>query len=270
MLEEVAERLRRHDAQVEAEPVARDDRRLRVALRRDVDDPRQAREVAGQLGGIGRARDDVEVAERLLAPPHRPGLRDARSPPAARAAPRRPPAPRAGRRRAGAGPVSGLSAWNASAGEDLLLALRARARQASRSRSDSAAALSSSSVSTPSSLPDARRGLRPEARQLHEEDDLGRDAGLASSSAPAISPISTISTIFSSIVLPMPCSSFARPSSASCATEPDVSRIARGRAAVRDDAERVLRPRARAGRRGGRTGRRRRRCGGSAATPAMI
>jgi hypothetical protein len=45
-----------------------------------------------------------------------------------------------------------------------------------------------------------------------------------------ISPISTISTIFSSIVLPMPCSSFAFPSSASCATEPDVSRT---RAAAR-------------------------------------
>ncbi len=45
-----------------------------------------------------------------------------------------------------------------------------------------------------------------------------------------ISPISTISTIFSSIVLPMPCSSFARPSSASWATEPAVSRT---RAAAR-------------------------------------
>jgi hypothetical protein len=41
----------------------------------------------------------------------------------------------------------------------------------------------------------------------------------------SISPSSTIWTIFSSIVLPIPCSSFARPSSASCATEPDVSRI---------------------------------------------
>ena len=40
-----------------------------------------------------------------------------------------------------------------------------------------------------------------------------------------ISPPSTIWTIFSSIVLPIHWSSFARPSSASCATEPDVSRI---------------------------------------------
>src|SRR5689334_23974584 len=40
-----------------------------------------------------------------------------------------------------------------------------------------------------------------------------------------ISPSSTTSTIFASIVLPMPCSSFALPSSASCATDDGVSRI---------------------------------------------
>ena len=40
-----------------------------------------------------------------------------------------------------------------------------------------------------------------------------------------ISPSETTSTIFASIVLPIPCSSFARPSSASCATDADVSRI---------------------------------------------
>ena len=41
----------------------------------------------------------------------------------------------------------------------------------------------------------------------------------------SIVPVSTIWTIFSSIVLPIPCSSFARPSSASWAIDPDVSRI---------------------------------------------
>src|SRR5436190_720358 len=40
-----------------------------------------------------------------------------------------------------------------------------------------------------------------------------------------ISPSSTTCTIFSSIVFPIPCSSLARPSSASCATELPVSRI---------------------------------------------
>ena len=55
----------------------------------------------------------------------------------------------------------------------------------------------------------------------------------------SISPCSTIWTIFSSIVLPIPCSSFARPSSASCATEPDVSRILRRGAAVGEHAKRL-------------------------------
>jgi hypothetical protein len=41
----------------------------------------------------------------------------------------------------------------------------------------------------------------------------------------SISPFSTISTIFSSIVLPIPDSSLALPSTASCAIEPPVSRI---------------------------------------------
>ena len=40
-----------------------------------------------------------------------------------------------------------------------------------------------------------------------------------------ISPSSTTSTIFASIVLPIPCSAFAFPSSASCATDDGVSRI---------------------------------------------
>src|SRR5207302_4181720 len=41
VLEQVAVRLRRDDAQVEAQAVVRDDRRLRVALRGDLGDPAQ-------------------------------------------------------------------------------------------------------------------------------------------------------------------------------------------------------------------------------------
>ena len=41
----------------------------------------------------------------------------------------------------------------------------------------------------------------------------------------SMSPVSTTSTIFASIVLPMSGSSFARPSSASSATDEAVSRI---------------------------------------------
>src|SRR5690348_15020241 len=54
----------------------------------------------------------------------------------------------------------------------------------------------------------------------------------------SIVPVSTIWTIFSSIVLPIPCSSFARPFSASSAIEPEVSRIrvaARRYARTRND-----------------------------------
>src|SRR6202008_4697212 len=58
VLEQVAERLRWDDAEVEAKTVARDDRRLRVSLRDDLDDPFEAGEVRSQLGGLRRARDD--------------------------------------------------------------------------------------------------------------------------------------------------------------------------------------------------------------------
>ena len=56
----------------------------------------------------------------------------------------------------------------------------------------------------------------------------------------SISPVSTIWTIFSSIVLPIPGSSFARPSSASCAIEPRVLAHPLRRPAVGDHAERRL------------------------------
>ena len=98
-----------------------------------------------------------------------------------------------------------------------------------RSRSDSAAALSSSSVSTPSSFQMRAAVFGPRPGSFMKRTTSGGTPAFFFVSA-SISPISTISTIFSSIVLPMPCSSFARPSSASWATEPDVSRT---RAAAR-------------------------------------
>ena len=65
VLEQVAVALGRHDAQVEAVAVVRDDRRLRRPLRRDVHDPAQLREVVDQRGRVVRRRDDVEVAHGL-------------------------------------------------------------------------------------------------------------------------------------------------------------------------------------------------------------
>ncbi len=176
VLEEVAERLRRNDAQVEAVPVVRDDRRLRVALRSDVDDPAEAREMPGQVGRIRRARDDVEIAERLLPAPHRPRLRhvDRRG----QLAQRRDDRLHRGQTRAEEVPP-GLRVLRLERErvEDLLLALRPEPGERPQllplggglqlvERLDAELA------------PDPRGGLRPEAGEPHEEDDLGRDAGL--------------------------------------------------------------------------------------------
>ena len=76
VLEQVAVRLGWDDAEVEAEPVVRDHRRLRVALRDDVRDPVELREVVDQRRRVGRGSDDVEVAERLTAAANRAGLGD--------------------------------------------------------------------------------------------------------------------------------------------------------------------------------------------------
>src|SRR5437763_3737980 len=176
VLEKVAERLGRDDAQVEAMPVARDDRRLRVPLRRDVDDPAQAREMPGQVGGIRRARDDVEVAERLLPAPHRPRLRDCDR--RRQLAQRRDD--RLHRRQARSEEVAprlrtlGLIRERR---ENLLLALRPEAGERPQLLAFRGCLelLERLDAKLP---PDPGCRLRPQARQLHEEDDLGRDAGL--------------------------------------------------------------------------------------------
>ena len=176
MLEEVAERLGRDDAEVEAETVARDDRRLRVPVRGNVDDPAQVREVLRQLGRLGRARHDVEVAERLLPAPHRPGLRDGYG---RRQLPQRRD-DRLHRRQACAEQVPprlGALGLVCERGENLLLALRPKAGQRPQPLG-LGRGLELVEGLDAELAPDAGRGLRPEPRQLHEEDDLGRDACL--------------------------------------------------------------------------------------------
>ncbi len=105
-----------------------------------------------------------------------------------------------------------------------------------RRRSCSAAARSSASVETPSSCQIllAVFGPSPGSRMKATTSAGMRPRRLATAS---ISPVSTIWTIFSSIVLPIPCSSFARPSRASCAIEPPVSRDTLRRPAVGEDAK---------------------------------
>ena len=76
VLQQVAVALRRHDAQVEAQPVVRDDRRLGRALGGDVDHPAKRAEVVDERLRVGRRRDDVEVAHRLAHAARRAGERD--------------------------------------------------------------------------------------------------------------------------------------------------------------------------------------------------
>ena len=119
--------------------------------------------------------------------------------------------------------MSGFSALNASAFR-IFSSVFAPSPARPRSRSPSAAAFSSASVVTPSSfqIRAAVFGPRPGSRM--KSTTSGGTAAFFFPSA-SISPVSTIWTIFSSIVLPIPGSSFALPSSASCATEPAVSRM---------------------------------------------
>ena len=66
VVEQVAVRLGRDDAEVEAQAVARDHRRLRPALGDDLVDPRELREVVDQRDRVGGRGDDVEVPHLLL------------------------------------------------------------------------------------------------------------------------------------------------------------------------------------------------------------
>ena len=105
----------------------------------------------------------------------------------------------------------------------------------------SAAAFSSASVVSPSSCQRRAAVFGPSPGRCMKSTTSGGTCALRLVSA-SISPVSTIWTIFSSIVLPIPGSSFARPSSASCAIEPAFSRTrcaARRYAITRNDASPV-------------------------------
>ena len=98
-----------------------------------------------------------------------------------------------------------------------------------RSCPASAAALSASTVVIPSSCQMRRAVFGPSPGSRMNVATSGGTSALRLVSA-CISPSLTTSTIFPSIVLPIPCRPFALPSSASCATDAGVSRI---RAAAR-------------------------------------
>ena len=144
---------------------------------------------------------------------------------------------------------------------------RRRCPRGPRSCPPSAAAFSASTVVMPSSCQIRRAVFGPSpGRRMNVATSAGTSA-LRFVSA-WISPSSTTSTIFPSIVLPIPCSAFALPSSASCATDAGVSRI---RAAARLYAlMRKIGPRAPSGRRAARAARRAGRSAAVSATSAII
>ena len=239
MLEQVAVALRRHDAQVEAVAVVRDDRRLRRPLRGDVDDPAELREVVDQRGRVVRGRDDVEVAHGLPVAARAAGDRDLLAgrmlgehrddrlaAPAARGRAACAAAPRPPRARA-------------SARSTFSSRLRAHARQRAQPlRLRRLAQLLERR--DPELLPDLPRALRPEPGQAHEEDDLVAGSRPCASSArgsrrPRRSGRSSPRSS---------CRSPAAPSRgrrrASSATGADVSRTRVRGAAVGGDAEAVV------------------------------
>ena len=93
-----------------------------------------------------------------------------------------------------------------------------------RSRCERAASLSSASVVTPSSCQILRTVFGPSPGMFRNSTTSGGIVLRRFVSA-SISPVSTIWMILSWIVAPIPCSSFAFPSSASCATGVPCSRI---------------------------------------------
>ncbi len=131
---------------------------------------------AGQLRRIGGGRDDVEVAEGLLAPAHRPRLGNVdRS---------RVLAQDGDNRLDGRQAVSeqapsrvGVLRLKGERLQDLLLALRAEAGKRPQALG-LGGRLQLLERRDAELLPDARRGLRPESRQPHEQHDFGRNRRL--------------------------------------------------------------------------------------------
>ncbi len=177
MLEQVSVARRLDDAEVEPQPVVRDDRRLRRPLRCHVDDPVQGAEVVDELLRIGRRRDDVEVAHGLAHAPGRAGRGDLDR--------RRMPVElldhglQLRERRAEQRPARAFG--RPGLGErlcDLLLGARADARVASQ-LARLCRGLERRHRRDPELLPDPAGRLRPEPRKPHEGRDLGRHLGLA-------------------------------------------------------------------------------------------
>src|SRR5919108_1929326 len=173
VLKQVAVALRRNHPEVEAKAFVRDDRRLRRPLRRHLRDPAQFREVVDQRSRVAGGRDDVEVAHRLPPTPGAAGLAYAIG---GRMLAQHLDNGEQGRERT----PQQRPRWSlrlplpADGLQDVLLQLRTEPRERAqplrprrilqlRQRRD------------PELLPDLAHGLRAEAGNAQELDDLGRD-----------------------------------------------------------------------------------------------
>ena len=217
VLEQVAVAVRRHDSQVEAEAVLADDGRLRIASCGHLDDPGHGAEAppeaqAASVAVAIRSRSRT-VSRKRRAEPAIETFIDAGccASSSATARSRGRAVPRSAR----GGPCA---FWSLLSAARIFSSDFAPRPSRSLSRCASAASRRPSTVVMPSSFQMRRAvfGPRP-GRRMKEATSAGTTA-LRFVSA-CISPSSIASTIFSSIVLPIPWSSFARPSSASCATE---------------------------------------------------
>ena len=176
VLQEVAVRLRWNDAQVEPEALIREHRRLRRAVRHDLDDPREPREVRRQRLRVGRGGDDVEVPERLFAPPCAAGFRhlDRRRV----SAQDRDDGEERSQAVSEQAPIRRLLLLLGERFEHALLRLRPEAREGSQLFC-LGGALQLLDRGDAELVPDASGSLRAEPRQAHEHDDLARHDVLA-------------------------------------------------------------------------------------------
>ena len=169
VLQKVAVRLGRHDAQIEAQALVREHGRLRLALCDDLVDPGKLDEVLDQRRRILRRGDDVEVAHLLLQAANASRLAHLIG--GRMLAKDRDDGAHRGESLAEERPMLDLLSRRRQGAEDGLLRLRAEPGQRSQPLG-LGRILQLPERGDPELLPDATRRLRPEPREPHELDDV--------------------------------------------------------------------------------------------------
>ena len=173
VLEQVAVRLGRHDAEVEPQALVGDDRRLRVPLRHDLLDPGELGEVLRQRGRVAGRGDDVEVSHLLLEAAH--AARLAHLVGRGMLAKNGDDSPHRRQRATEQRLLLDLLPRRRKRAQDVLLGLRAETGERAQllGLGGLFQVLDRRDVQL---LPDAPGGLRSEAGEAHELDDVRRDA----------------------------------------------------------------------------------------------